>query len=1016
MRIGSSRAIGFVIVLALLLTTIPASAQYFGRNKVRYENFEFQVLATEHFDIYFYPEERPGVDISARLAERWYTRLSRVFSHQMLGRQPLILYGSHPDFEQTNVISGELGEATGGVTESLRRRIVLPLGRPLADIDHVIGHELVHAFQFDIAAAAAPDERSGLFGLPLWFVEGMAEYLSIGPTDTNTAMWLRDAVQRNMLPTIAQLDDPTYFPYRWGHAFWAYVAGRWGDRVIGRLLLSASTSGDVEAAIAHVLDIESAELTRGWHEEIVRLYAPVLASTTPPDALGRRIISTDGFASDVNVGPALSPNGRWLAFFSSRSIFSMDLYLAETENGRIARRLTSRSVNPHFSSVQFIHSAGAWDRSERRLAIATVAAGRAALAIYDGIPDAKHRELSFAEVDEIFNPTWAPTGDAIAFTGSNGGLTDLYVYDLSTSALRRMTNDPFAELQPAWSPDGRRIAFVTDRFSTDLSALSVGDYRLAIFDVERGTVEQLPGFSQGDSFNPQWSPDGTVLYFLADRTGIPNLFRLTLSSGEIVQLTNVATGISGITASSPAMSISARSGVMTFSVYERGQYHIHSAVPAELTPLEPAELAAHANALPPLKRSPGYVTAFLLDASMGLPKPMNYPTTGYTASLSLESVGEPGVAVGANRFGTQVGGDISMFFRDVLGTHSLGFAVQSGSLNITNTPAVFGYLNEARRWSFGVAAAQTPFVTGTFQTTTSTTPAGESVVVEQTTMYRETQRTASAIVAYPFSRARRVEFSAGLTQTSFDQTAYTVTYRENDGNVIAAQLDESMGVPSLTLAATSVSLVGDAANFGATGPVQGWRYRVETAPTLGSLDFASVLADFRGYVMPVPFYTVAVRALHYGRYGSGSEDPRLYSLYLGYPMLVRGYHGASFETPGCGPDPLSSPCPAAEHLFGSRMLVGNLEFRFPILRPFGLSSGMYGPLPAEVALFADTGVAWNADEAPSWVGGPRSSVSSVGVTLRVSLGAGLIGQFDAVRPLDRHDRGWVYQFNLSPGF
>jgi len=145
----------FSRVSALLLAVsifapAPASAQYFGRNKVQYKKLNFQILKTEHFDIYFYPEEREGIDIAARMAERWHARLERVLGHQLRGRQPLVLYASHPDFEQTNAIEGELGEGTGGVTEPLRRRIVLPMGGPLADTDHVIGHELVHAFQFDI--------------------------------------------------------------------------------------------------------------------------------------------------------------------------------------------------------------------------------------------------------------------------------------------------------------------------------------------------------------------------------------------------------------------------------------------------------------------------------------------------------------------------------------------------------------------------------------------------------------------------------------------------------------------------------------------------------------------------------------------------------------------------------------------------------------------------------------------------------------------------------------------------
>src|SRR5438552_1663851 len=143
-------AVSLAAAALTLALASPASAQYFGRNKVQYKKLNFQVLKTEHFDIYFYPEEKEGIDIAARMAERWHARLERVFAHQLRGRQPLVLYASHPDFEQTNAISGELGEGTGGVTEPLRRRIVLPLGGALADTDHVIGHELVHAFQFDM--------------------------------------------------------------------------------------------------------------------------------------------------------------------------------------------------------------------------------------------------------------------------------------------------------------------------------------------------------------------------------------------------------------------------------------------------------------------------------------------------------------------------------------------------------------------------------------------------------------------------------------------------------------------------------------------------------------------------------------------------------------------------------------------------------------------------------------------------------------------------------------------------
>ncbi len=172
------------VTVAWMLGIVSAEAQYFGRNKVLYEKFDFKVLATDHFDIYYYPEEEAAVQLAARMAERWYARLSKVLRHELSGRQPLILYAAHPHFQQTNALPGEVGEGTGGVTEMFKRRIVLPFAGGMAETDHVLGHELVHAFQFDMATQRDAQGRPvgpAVMMLPLWFIEGMAEYLVAWP-------------------------------------------------------------------------------------------------------------------------------------------------------------------------------------------------------------------------------------------------------------------------------------------------------------------------------------------------------------------------------------------------------------------------------------------------------------------------------------------------------------------------------------------------------------------------------------------------------------------------------------------------------------------------------------------------------------------------------------------------------------------------------------------------------------------------------------------------------------------
>jgi len=500
-------------------------AQGFGRNKVQYETLQFQVLNTEHFRVYFYPEEREAATEAARIAERWYARFTSLLGHQLRGSQPLVLYASHPHFEQTNVVEGDLDESTGGVTEALKRRIVLPLAGPLSETDHVIGHELVHAFQYDITGTGRTGSLPSATRLPLWFIEGMAEYLSLGPVDPNTAMWLRDAVQDNKIPSIKQLDDPRYFPYRWGQAFWAYLTSRYGEAVVPMLLKSAGRSGNTTVELEKLSGERIDSLSHQWQEAVRAAYKPLEGATQGPLSYGKPVAS-ERSSAQLNVAPALSPDGSRIAFFSERGLFSIDLYLADVKTGKIERTLTNTALDPHYESVGFISSAGAWDNTGNRFAFGVVEKGRPLLSILDVKSGKAEKEVRFPTLGQIFSTTWSPDGKSIAFSAQVDGWTDLYLYDVTTAEQRRLTNDLYADLQPVWSPDGRSLAFVTDRFDTDTSILKAGTYQLALMDLATGNIRRLPTFSGVKNINPQWSADGKSLYFVSDRGGVDNIYRL----------------------------------------------------------------------------------------------------------------------------------------------------------------------------------------------------------------------------------------------------------------------------------------------------------------------------------------------------------------------------------------------------------------------------------------------------------------------------------------------------------
>ncbi len=1050
----------------------PLVAQYFGQNKVQYQSFDFRIIQTEHFDIYYYPAERSAALDAARIAERWYARLSRILSHQFQGRKPIILYASQSDFQQTNVLDAT-GEGLGGVTEFLKHRMLLPFTGSYAELEHVIGHEMVHQFQYDVYSRGrigAGVQTLVNVNPPLWFIEGMAEYLSVGPIDAHTSMWLRDASLEGHLPT---LDDLTYdrvFPYYFGHAIWAYIGEKWGDEAVGQIL-QASVSGGVEGAFKRTVGITLDDLMSEWRDAVQTTYLPQLADHYRARRIAQPLLTEKRSEGTLHLAPALSPDGHEIAYFSEKNSFFVDLYLADAETGKVKRRLVKSTLNSNYESLRFINSAGAFSPDGRYFAIAAKRKDRDDLVILDVRKDEEVRRIRIP-LNGLTTPSWSPDGKQLAFTGYDGGISDLFVVNADGSNLHRLTKDKYADLQPSWAPDGKTIAFATDRGpATDFDLLKFGRMRIALFHLDNGTIDILDHMDQGKNIDPAWAPDGRSLAFVSDRNGISNIFLYDLSDAKIYQLTDVYTGVSGITPLSPSLSWAHEADRLAFAYYEDGEYNVYAvdnprslkrqpyqAPPApEVTSLlaagrraiaGPVAAAPAVAAAAPDPRAGASVyrspTGFrssgaapqtpdssapatlsvksLIDSSPALPDTSEFTFKAYHTRFTPDYVARPTIGYERDNFGRGFFGGTAISLSDILGNHTMVF---SGSINgrLAEAQVLAAYINQSHRFNWALGGSQQPlyFYLPTTIRPNPADPSGSTAILTPQ-LERFVIRDVFAQSFYPFSRFTRVEFGAHFSNISqaILQQDYLV---DQFGNVLGIADPVTVHGPSVSYYGPQLALVHDNSLFGWVGPFAGSRWRLEASPSFGAWRFTAGLVDWRRYFFARPF-TLALRGVFFGRYG---RDADLFPQFLGNTDLIRGYTAGSLINHECLSGSTSTTgqtgCPELDQLIGSKITAVNAELRFPLTRSLVLGFLPVGLPPIEGALFYDAGLAWNSNSIIKWKRDANDSPENVRVPLRSwggSIRMNFLGfvvlRFDYTKPLSRpHDNAY-WTVSLGPTF
>ncbi len=1012
-----------VAFVCLTLLAVPASAQLYGKNKVQTRALEWRVLTTPHFDLHFHDGAEELAVRAAIIAERAYKEYADRLDRDLPFRVPFILYSSHAAFAQTNIAPYLIGEGTGGFSEPFRNRVVLPYNGSHTDFVHVIRHELVHVFMFDMAFGARSSDlgRNTFFQIPLWFAEGVAEWLSSG-WDAQADMVIRDATINDYLQPLEWVGG--YMVYKQGQAAMRVLSEQFGPEKLNEFWRMVGRVRSVDRALVLTYGLTMADFNRLYARELRRRYWPYYSDLEQLDAVSRPLTGLESDRASYHGRPALNPDGDLLVCFSDLDGM-LDLYLLSAIDGHEIRRLGRSARSSRFESFHSFRSGLDWSPDGREVILVAKSGNRETLHTIEIEHGHVTRSWDLG-LDVAANPAWSPDGGLVALVGTDHGRTDLYLLEMRPGALdsagvrsnarpvvieggvrlMRLTDDAGDEGAPRWSPDGTRLAFsfnplaevefefevLPDGFKRLLSAGSVGD---AAADTSRTApppaveILTIAGGRQrlyephDRRRDPVWVDD-TTLAVIDGRDGIDNLSLANLdSTGTEVasdrRLTNLLGGLQHL-------SYSARSDRLVFSAFHNAGYDLFAAdqfvsewslrepggEPPQPVVNEPPQLVTRAGKADTLRIDPDriglvddYHPSFRIDASRA----------GAGGAVYFTQAGGLGFA-----------NIISL--TDDLGDRRLDFLINFyGSFDNSDLAATYTYLRRRINLSAGT------FLYNNFYNSVITS-VGE--LLTDDTLFKEKNYGFFGRASYPLSTFQRVDLDLQILNSD------RINYEYNqDGYLLpTARLRNRLLQPTL-------GIIHDNALYGLHGPMAGSRWSLSVAKGLplseSSLDRFNAVGDLRKYWLPFRRSSFALRATFAH---SGGDDPR--GFVIGGPWTLRGYDYYDYRH--------------IPNLAGTNMALMSLEYRLPFVDYliFGWP-GTWGLTGIGGTMFFDAGCAWvdrvkffGDDESGNW--GMNDLRGDFGVGLRANV-MFLPMKFDWAWRWDfRRVGASVFHFSIGPEF
>jgi hypothetical protein len=964
----------FVILAFSFLFLLVGFVFPFGKNKINYYTGNWYIYELGNYKLFLDVSQTNIFKYIVRAIKDSDEKLRSLTFRDLEETFPVIVFPNQIEFQANNIVDEFIGEGTGGFTEEIKNRLVVPMDGNIGFFKRVLNHEMVHVYQFDTIKSSKNKKVLNDITIPLWVMEGMAEYYSV-EWDFSSEEILRDIVVNNRIVPLLRLSDLNslkpdeyYLVYKEGQAFLKFIGDNYGKPSVYKIFKNY-LNGDKDPYKSE-LGSSLSDIEKTFVYSLRKKYLPMLNDYD-------EVIS---FASEIeNVNFGETPYQKFIPTFVSNNTIAFltykDIYpkivLYDVKEKKIIKDLVIGGFNENYLEFHITRNNIAVS-TNGIMVFVSKSGGKDAINVYDLSKNSSY-QVKFDKIFIISSPDISLDGKLIAFSGFDNVSEDIYIYNLETKELKKVTDDIFYDGEPRFSPDKNYIYFVSTRNKESIFSQDTDIYR---FNLNTGEIEKFIDLG-GEEQNPFVSQDGKYLLFVSTVDSVRNIFVYDFGSGKVFRVSKVITG-----AFSPKLDPS--SSTLIFSSENNLSYDIYYKS-FSLTNLANVEVSNYASISETSKSN------FLAEKSRidGIEIRNSYsysiiPTVDYiTGGFSLSSDLGFMLLLGAS-------------FSDLLGDQRLSIIFNNmylqnyGTFNFSEINLLASYMNLKYYFDFGF---QFYNLRDYFFSLMNFFIYPSIFYQVEPNYYSKSGFNGSLI--YPFSTFSRLELS--LEHSDY----FWVPIYDYYANTFYDNFMYSINTLSL-------SYVYDTTLWSVAGPIDGIRSQaiISYSPKLVSSDKSlfSAIFDFRKYFMMSLIDTLAFRFVGGYKFGLDVDS---FPFYVGGVGTLRGYDFKEFS--------------------GKLLFLSNLELRIALIRallgPFGFSfPPIFGSLFVDAALIGDdpTKFQLTVFDENEGVYKLKDLKVGVGVGVGIALGAGFKLKFDFASPFDGRKlldaKDWKTYFQLGYEF